>query len=192
MEAGIRVGGLVSHGGTSGFVRVPPRKRRASIVEAMRRLAILVLPPGFLAASEPAPKPADIDGLGSPRRGFDGRARSFRPDRSRDRGLSRRSRRGAGFARGALAPHARALLQGRAHDGRSRREAAIFDEGRTVAEQALAILRREAGREAARISPSATPVELVPHVRETRRPSRRSFGPPWTGEWVSPSGRPRR
>jgi hypothetical protein len=41
----------------------------------------------------------------------------------------------------------------------------LFDEGRTVAEQSLAILRREADREAHRDFAKATPVELVPHVK---------------------------
>jgi hypothetical protein len=41
----------------------------------------------------------------------------------------------------------------------------LFGEGRTVAEQSLAILRLEAGREAHRDFAKATPVELVPHVR---------------------------
>ena len=41
----------------------------------------------------------------------------------------------------------------------------LFDEGRTVAEQALSILRREAGRVAHRDLGKATPVELVPHVK---------------------------
>ena len=41
----------------------------------------------------------------------------------------------------------------------------LFDEGRTVAEQALSILRREAGRDAHRDLGKATPVQLVPYVK---------------------------
>jgi hypothetical protein len=41
----------------------------------------------------------------------------------------------------------------------------VFDEGRTVAEQTLAILRREAGREGRQDFSRATPVELVPYVK---------------------------
>ena len=42
---------------------------------------------------------------------------------------------------------------------------AIFDEGRRVAEETLALLRREASRSAGRDLSGATPVELAPHLK---------------------------
>src|SRR5450759_5010063 len=60
---GLGLGRLIGHGDTSRFLGTPLRKRRASIVEVVRRLAALFCLPGLLAASEPVPKPADIDRL---------------------------------------------------------------------------------------------------------------------------------
>ncbi|MGZ5380283.1 MAG: hypothetical protein ACXWFQ_00325 [Thermoanaerobaculia bacterium] len=132
----------------------------------MRRIAGLFILPGLLAASEPTPKPADIDRLWALRaEGSTG-----------GRALSGPIDLGIDACRAALAAEPdslevrwrlmRALYfkgEHTANDSAAKRT--VFDGGRTVAEQALAILRREAGREARQDLTRATPVELVPYVK---------------------------
>jgi hypothetical protein len=132
----------------------------------MRRLAALLFLPALLAASEPVPKPADIDRLWALRaegsRG--GHALSGPVDLVID------------ACRAAIAAEPDSLevrwrlmralyFKGEHTTNDAVLKRGIFDEGRTIAEQTLAILRREAGREAHRDLTSATPVELVPYVK---------------------------
>ncbi len=132
----------------------------------MRRFAALFILPGLLAASEPTPQLDDIDRLWSLRaEGSTG-----------GHALPRQIEPAIDACRAALAAEPdslevrwrlmRALYfkgEHTANDTAAKR--AVFDEGRTVAEQTLAILRRDAGREARRDLSRATPVELVPRVR---------------------------
>jgi len=135
-------------------------------VEVVRRLASLLVLPALLAASEPAPKLADIDRLWALRAdgSTGGRALSGPIDLAIE------------ACRAALAAEPDSLevrwrlmralyFKGEHTAGDTTAKRSVFDEGRTVAEQALAILRREAGREARRDLSAATPVELVPHVK---------------------------
>ncbi len=152
------------------FEREPIRKGRASIVGAMRRLSVLsflfALSPALLSASEPASKPADIDRLWSRRAegSSGGHALSAPIDLTID------------ACRAALAAEPESLelrwrlmralyFKGEYTTDDSVAKRSIFDDGRTVAEQALSILRREAGREGRRELGKATPVELVPYVK---------------------------
>lgn len=136
----------------------------------MRRLAILfLLPfvlPARLAGSEPTPKLDDIDRLWALRAdgSTGGRALSGPIDLVID------------ACRAALAAETDSLevrwrlmravyFKGEHTTSDPAAKRTIFDEGRTVAEQALLILRREAGREARQDLKKATPVELVPYVK---------------------------
>jgi hypothetical protein len=136
----------------------------------MRRTSILpclfALLPALLSASEPVPKPADIDRLWSLRAegSSGGHALSGPIDLTID------------ACRAALAAEPESLelrwrlmralyFKGEHTTDDNAAKRTIFDEGRTVAEQALAILRREAAREAKRDLAKATPVELVPYVK---------------------------
>ena len=135
-------------------------------MEVVRRLASLFILPALLAASESPPKPADIDRLWALRAegSTGGRALSGPIDLAID------------ACRAALAVEPdslevrwrlmRALYfkgEHTANDAAAKRT--VFDGGRTVAEQALAILRRGAGRETRQDLSRATPVELVPYVK---------------------------
>ena len=132
----------------------------------MRRVAILFLLPTLLAASEPTPKPADIDRLWSLRGegSTGGHALSGPIDLVID------------ACRAALAAEPDSLevrwrlmralyFKGEHTTNDLAAKRTIFDEGRTVAEQALVIVRRETGRDARRDLAKATPVELVPYVK---------------------------
>jgi hypothetical protein len=132
----------------------------------MRRLASLLILPSLLAASEPTPKPADIDRLWALRAdgSTGGHALSGPIDLLID----------ACHAALAAKPDSlevrwrlmRALyFKGEHTTNDVAKKRTIFDEGRTVAEQTLIILRGEAGREAHRDLGGATPVELVPYVK---------------------------
>jgi hypothetical protein len=163
---GLGLGRLIGHGDTSHFLGTPLRKRHASIVEVMRRLAVLFCLPALLAASEPVPKPADIDRLWALRAegSTGGRALSSPIDLTID------------ACRAVLAAEPESLearwrlmralyFKGEHTTDDPTAKRTLFDEGRTVAEQALAVLRREAGREAHRNLAKATPVELVAYVK---------------------------
>ncbi len=132
----------------------------------MRRVAILFLLPTLLAASEPTPKPAEIDVLWGLRAegSTGGRALPGPIDHVIE------------ACRAALAAKPdmlevrwrlmRALyFKGEHTTNDVAAKKTIFDEGRTVAEQTLIILRGEAGREAHRDLGRATPVDLVPYVK---------------------------
>jgi hypothetical protein len=132
----------------------------------MRRLASLFILPALLAASEPTPKPADIDRLWAIRAegSTGGRALPGPIDLVID------------ACRAALAAEPDSLevrwrlmralyFKGEHTTGDPAAKRTVFDGGRTVAEQALALLRREAGREARQDLTRATPVELVPYVK---------------------------
>jgi hypothetical protein len=132
----------------------------------MRRFASLFILPALLAASEPPPKPADIDRLWALRAegSTGGRALSGPIDLAID------------ACRAALAAEPDSLevrwrlmralyFKGEHTTDDPIAKRTLFDGGRMVAEQTLAILRREAGREAHRDFAKATPVELVPHVK---------------------------
>lgn len=132
----------------------------------MRRLASLFILPGLLTASEPDPKTADIDRLWALRAegSTGGRALSGPIDLVTE------------ACRAALSAEPdslevrwrlmRALYFKGEHTTKDNAEKrTVFGEGRTVAEQTLAILRREAGREAHRDLTRGTPVELVPYVK---------------------------
>jgi len=135
-------------------------------VEVVRRLVSLFVLPALLAASEPAPKPADIDRLWALR--ADGSAGG--------RALSGPIDLAIEACRASLAAEPDSLevrwrlmravyFKGEHVAGDNAAKRSAFDEGRTIAEQALAILRREAGREARQDLAKATPVELVPWVK---------------------------
>jgi hypothetical protein len=136
----------------------------------MRRLSNLAclfsLLPALLSASEPAPRTADMDRLWALRsEGSKGGHASSTPiDLTID------------ACRAALAVEPESLevrwrlmralyFKGEHATDDSTAKRMLFDEGRTVAEQTLSILRREAGREGHRDLGKATPVELVPYVR---------------------------
>jgi hypothetical protein len=136
----------------------------------MRRLSMLAclfsLLPALLSASEPAPRTADMDRLWTLRsEGSKGGHASSTPiDLTID------------ACRAALAVEPESLevrwrlmralyFKGEHATDDSTAKRMLFDEGRTVAEQTLSILRREAGREGHRDLGKATPVELVPYVR---------------------------
>ena len=133
----------------------------------MRRLAVLLCLPAFLAASgPPVSSLADIDRLWALRaeRSTGGHALSAPIDLTIE------------ACRGVLAAEPDSLearwrlmralyFKGEHTTDDAVLKRGIFDEGRTVAEQSLAILRREAGREAHRDFTKATPVDLVPHVQ---------------------------
>jgi len=135
-------------------------------VEVVRRLASVLVLPALLAASEPAPKLADIEGLWALRAdgSTGGRAVSGPVDRAIE------------ACRAALVEEPDSLevrwrlmralyFEGEHTAGDTAAKRSVFDEGRAVAEQALAILRREAGREARRDLSAATPVDLVPYLK---------------------------
>ena len=132
----------------------------------MRRLAVLFCLPALLAASEPVPKPVDIDRLWALRAegSTGGRALSSPIDLTID------------ASRAVLAAEPESLearwrlmralyFKGEHTTDDPTAKRTLFDEGRTVAEQALAVLRRGAGREAHRNLAKATPVELVAYVK---------------------------
>ncbi|HSB62545.1 MAG TPA: hypothetical protein VLJ18_00205 [Thermoanaerobaculia bacterium] len=132
----------------------------------MRRLVSLLVLPGLLAAAEPTPKPAEIDRLWALRAegSTGGRALSGPIDLVID------------ACRAALAAEPDSLevrwrlmralyFKGEHTTNDNADKRTIFGEGRAIAEQTLAILRREAGREAHRDLTRGTPVELVPHVK---------------------------
>jgi len=132
----------------------------------MRRLAVVFCVPALLAASGPTPTPTDIDRLWALRAegSTGGHALSAPIDLSID------------ACRAALTAEPDSLearwrlmralyFKGEHTTDDPTAKRTLFDEGRTVAEQSLAILRREAGREAHRDFAKATPVELVPHVQ---------------------------
>jgi hypothetical protein len=136
----------------------------------MRRLSTLAcvsaLLPALLSASEPAPAPAEVDRLWALRAegSKGGHALPGPIDLTID------------SCRAALAAEPDSLelrwrlmralyFKGEHTTDDSVAKRTLFDEGRTVAEQALGILRREAGREAHRDLGKATPVELVPYVK---------------------------
>ncbi|MGE5717301.1 MAG: hypothetical protein ACM369_11680 [Acidobacteriota bacterium] len=133
----------------------------------MRRLAILVILPALLVASGPAPTPSDIDRLWALRAegSTGGHALSGPVDLVIDACRAALSARPDSLeVRWRLM---RALYfkgEHTANDNAEKRT--IFDEGRTVAEQTLIIMRGEAGREAHRDLSRATPVELVPYVKK--------------------------
>ena len=135
-------------------------------MEVVRRLASVLVLPALLAASEPAPKLADIEGLWALRAdgSTGGRAVSGPVDRAIE------------ACRAALVEEPDSLevrwrlmralyFEGEHTAGDTAAKRSVFDEGRAVAEQALAILRREAGREARRDLSAATPVDLVPYLK---------------------------
>jgi hypothetical protein len=132
----------------------------------MRRLALLCCLPAALAAKEPAPNPADIDGLWAVRAegSTGGRAASAPIDLTID------------ACRAALAAEPESLearwrlmralyFKGEHTTDDATAKRAIFDEGRAAAEQSLAVLRREAGREGHRDLARATPVELASYLK---------------------------
>jgi hypothetical protein len=132
----------------------------------MRRLAVLFCLPALLAASGTVPTPADIDRLWALRAegSTGGHALSAPIDLTID------------ACRAALAAEPDSLearwrlmralyFKGEHTTDDAVLKRGIFDEGRTVAEQSLAILRRDAGREAHRDFAKATPVELVRDVK---------------------------
>lgn len=132
----------------------------------MRRFAVLFCLPALLAASSPVPTPADIDRLWALRAegSTGGHALSAPIDLTID--ACRASLAAEPDSLEARWRLMRALYFKGEHttdDPTAKR--ALFDEGRTVAEQSLAILRREAGREAHRDFAKATPVELVRDVK---------------------------
>src|ERR1017187_7244763 len=180
---GLGLGRLIGHGDTSHFLGTPLRKRHASIVEVMRRLAVLFCLPALLAASEPVPKLADIDRLWALRAegSTGGRALSSPIDLTID------------ASRAVLAAEPESLearwrlmralyFKGEHTTDDPTAKRTLFDEGRTVAEQALAVLRRGAGREAHRNLAKATPVELVAYVQGNAAAGPAS--PPDTGNSV--------
>jgi hypothetical protein len=135
-------------------------------VDVVRRLAIVFLLSALLAAAGPAPTPADLDRLWGLRAegSTGGHALSAPIDLTID------------ACRAALAAEPDALeaswrlmralyFKGEHTTDDAVLKRGIFDEGRTVAEKSLAILRREAGREAHRDLAKATPVELVRDVK---------------------------
>jgi len=132
----------------------------------MRRLAVLFCLPALLAASGTVPTPADIDRLWALRAegSTGGHALSAPIDLTID------------ACRAALAAEPDSLearwrlmralyFKGEHTTDDAVLKRGIFDEGRTVAEQSLAILRRDAGHEAHRDFAKATPVELVRDVK---------------------------
>lgn len=136
----------------------------------MRRLSVLTcafaLLPSLLSAEGPAPKPAEIDRLWALR--ADGSKGGHALPGPIDLTID--------ACRAAIAAEPESLesrwrlmralyFKGEHTTDDPAAKRTLFDEGRTVAEQALSILRREAGREARRDLGKATPVELVPHVK---------------------------
>ena len=136
----------------------------------MRRLSVLsglfALLPSLLSASEPVPGPADIDRLWALR--AEGSKGGHAPSTPIDLTID--------ACRTALAVEPESLevrwrlmralyFKGEHTTDDSTAKRMLFDEGRTVAEQALGVLRREAGREAHRDFGKATPVELVLYVK---------------------------
>jgi len=136
----------------------------------MRRLSVLsglfALLPALLSASEPVPKLVDMDRLWALRAegSREGHASTTPIDLTID------------ACRAALAVEPESLevrwrlmralyFKGEHATDDSTAKRMLFDEGRTVAEQTLSILRREAGREGHRDLGKATPVELVPYVK---------------------------
>jgi hypothetical protein len=132
----------------------------------MRRLAGLFILPGLLTASQPGPKTADIDRLWALRAegSTGGRALSGPIDLVTE------------ACRAALAAEPDSLevrwrlmralyFKGEHTTNDVPEKRTVFGEGRTVAEQTLALLRSEAGREAHRDLTRGTPVELVPYVK---------------------------
>ncbi len=136
----------------------------------MRRLSVLsglfALLPSLLSASEPVPGPADIDRLWALR--AEGSKGGHAPSTPIDLTID--------ACRTALAVEPESLevrwrlmralyFKGEHTTDDPTAKRMLFDEGRTVAEKALGVLRREAGREAHRDFGKATPVELVLYVK---------------------------
>ena len=136
----------------------------------MRRLSVLsglfALLPSLLSASEPVPGPADIDRLWALR--AEGSKGGHAPSTPIDLTID--------ACRTALAMEPESLevrwrlmralyFKGEHTTDDPTAKRMLFDEGRTVAEKALGVLRREAGREAHRDFGKATPVELVLYVK---------------------------
>jgi hypothetical protein len=160
------LGRLIGHGDTSRFLKTHLSKRRASIVDDMRRFAVLLSVPALVLASEPEPRAAGIDHLWSLRAegATGGRALTGPIDRVIE------------ASRAALLAEPDSLelrwrlmralyFKGEYTTDDPAAKKALFDEGRTLAEQALAILRRDAGLAAHRDLGRATPVELVSAVK---------------------------
>ena len=136
----------------------------------MRRLSLLLcvsaLLPSLVSAEGPAPKPAEIDRLWALR--ADGSKGGHALPGPIDLTID--------ACRAAIAAEPESLesrwrlmralyFKGEHTTDDPAAKRALFDEGRTVAEQSLSILRREAGREARRDLGKATPVEIVPYVK---------------------------
>ncbi len=144
--------------------------RRLSVLTGLLSLltGLLSLLPTLLSADGPVPKPADIDRLWA-----------FRAEGSTGgHALSAPIDLTIGACRAALAAEPDSLearwrlmralyFKGEHTTDDSAAKRTLFDEGRTVAEQALAILRREAARHSSRDLAKATPVELVPYLKGT-------------------------
>jgi hypothetical protein len=132
----------------------------------MRRLATLFILPALLAASEPTPNPADLDQLWSLRaEGSTGGHALFGPIDL----LIETSRIALAAQPDSLEVRWRLMralyFKGEHTTNDPAAKRTIFDEGRTVAEQTLAVLRSVAGREARQDLTRATPVELVPNLK---------------------------
>jgi hypothetical protein len=132
----------------------------------MRRLAVLFCVPAFLAASSPVPTPADLDRLWALR--AEGSTGGHAPGAPIDLVID--------ACRAVLEAEPDSLearwrlmralyFKGEHTTDDPAAKRTLFGEGRTVAEQSLAILRREAGRAANRDLAKATPVELVRGVK---------------------------
>ncbi len=130
-----------------------------------RLLALVVLLPCLLAAEGSAPRNADLDRLWSHR--AEGSTGGHALSAPIDLAIA--------ACRTALAAEPDSLevrwrlmralyFKGEHTTDDSAVKKTIFDEGRTVAEQSLAILRREAARHSSRDLAKATPVELVPYL----------------------------
>jgi hypothetical protein len=136
----------------------------------MRRLPALtclfVLAPALLSAAEPAPGSADIDRLWSLRAEGSSGGHALPGPITLTIDACRAVLAAEPDSLEARWRLMRALyFKGEHTTDDPAAKKALFDEGRTVAEQALAILRRDAGREARQDLGKATPVELVPHVK---------------------------
>src|SRR5258706_2848788 len=163
--------GSFGHGDTSHAIPAASRKKRATIVVDMKSAAAAAL--ALVLSATPGAADSVVSPSEEADRLWESRAEgSNRGDASSGRidAVLAACRRGIDASPESLAPRWRLMRalhfkgEHATKDALDKRR--IFDEGRAAGEQALAIVRRAASKAAAKDLGKATPVELVPFVKD--------------------------